>query len=421
MLSFRATRPSTAGSACVLEPRPPALVMGSGITALGVVQSLGRAALPLHVLTSEPGFVRSSRWYQAPPYSRYLRDPSDLTEYLRDLPIERGVLFPTSDHEAAAVAALPPELTRRFMASQTAEPVLTDLLDKEGLRRMLVAHDIPHPATISVEGPEDLDVLEQGGAPFDLSLAFIKPRDSQEFNRRLRVKAIRPEGKDELRQWLSRLASQNLSVVLQEYIPGPPTNHYFLDGFVDRTGEVRARFARRRLRMSSSDFGNSCATISVPLEEMAPAAADLDRLLSAVRYRGPFDAEFKLDERDGTFRLLEINVRPWWQVEFAAVCGVDVVPMAYRDALGLDVQGVDDYQVGVEWILPYHDLAACKHLLGTGELTLTEWVRSWLSSRWGGFALDDPLPGFAAGLELWRRFRRRQKAARDPGLQPAPG
>jgi len=46
-----------------------------------------------------------------------------------------------------------------------------------------------------------------------------------------------------------------------------------------------------------------------------------------------FSAEFKFDERDGLFKILEVNARPWWYVDFAARCGVDVCRMAYRDAL----------------------------------------------------------------------------------------
>jgi predicted ATP-grasp superfamily ATP-dependent carboligase len=402
-------------------------VLGSGITALGVVRALGRAGIPLHVLTADPGFVRSSRWYRPPPIGRPLLNGSLLAGYLRSLPLERGVLIPTSDHDVMAVAELPPDLQERFPASQASEPVLSALLDKDGLRRLLVEHRVPHAATVPVDGLQDLDGWRAGD--LELGRWFIKPRDSQEFNRRLRVKALWPTGHDELRSTLAWLSSEGLSVVLQEYIPGPPTNHYFLDGFVDRTGSVRALFARRRLRMSSPDFGNSCATVSVPLEEMSRAAEDLHRLLSALSYRGPFDAEFKLDARNGAFRLLEINVRPWWQVEFAALCGIDVVTMAYRDALGLHVADVHQYPVGMEWILPYHDAVACRHMLAAGDITVATWLRSWLGARWGGFAWDDPLPGLAAGLVLWRRSSKRTPVharvtqpalRRDRALRPVP-
>ena len=339
-----------------------------------------------------------------------------LSGYLRAAPLERGVLVPTSDHAALAAATLPRDLAERFPSSQPKASLLADLIDKERLRRLLDEHGVPRPRTLDVH---DLDVLD-GLDDHEVENFFIKPKDSQHFNQRMRVKALRPRGRDELRAALRRVRAEGLSVVLQEYVPGPPTNHYFLDGFVDRHGRVRARFARRRLRMSAPTFGNSCATVSVPLDEVASAAADLDMLFSAVGFRGPYDAEFKRDERSGIFRLIEINVRPWWQVEFAAICGVDVVRMAYLDALGLPVRDVEEYAIGVEWILAYYDLAACARQLVAGEISLATCMRSWIRSRWGEFAFDDPLPGLAQGATLLGRVSRAAAARALTSARVAP-
>ena len=48
-----------------------------------------------------------------------------------------------------------------------------------------------------------------------------------------------------------------IGVPAQEYIPGPPDQSYFVDGFADCTGEIRALFSRRRVRMFPADHGNS--------------------------------------------------------------------------------------------------------------------------------------------------------------------
>jgi D-aspartate ligase len=383
--------------------RPPALVLGSGITALSVVHALGRAGIPLYVISDSPGFVRASRWYRAPRRTGVRSSEADLGEYLRALPLERAVLIPTSDHAALAVADLPPDIAARFPASQSAAPLLKRLVDKEGLASLLAEHGVPHPCTIPVDGSTGAALP----ADVEIDRWFVKPRDSQEFSRRMKEKALRVDSREELHRALERVASAGLPVVLQEYVPGASTAHYFLDGFVDREGVVRARFARRRLRMSAAEFGNSCATVSIPLEEMAPAVADLERFFATVGYRGPFDAEFKLDERRGDFRLLEVNVRSWWQIEFAQLCGIDVVGMIYDDALGLPVDDACSYPVGRTWILPYLDAGACRRERAEGNMTLGEWARSWIDSKWGGFATDDPLPGLAQGMELmWRHTRR---------------
>ena len=80
-----------------------------------------------------------------------------------------------------------------------------------------------------------------------------KPADSQRSFARFRVKAFRIAGRKEAAERLAACAAGGHTMVLQEYVPGPPTNHYFLDGFVDRTGCIRALFVRQRLRMFPPD------------------------------------------------------------------------------------------------------------------------------------------------------------------------
>jgi hypothetical protein len=159
-------------------------------------------------------------------------------------------------------------------------------------------------------------------------------------------------------------------MMLQEYIPGPPTNHYFIDGFIDRGGVVRAIFARRRLRMSPPDFGNSTMQISVPVSDTGDASATLRTLLADIDYRGIFSAEFKRDPRDGAFNLIEVNARPWWYIEFAARCGVNVGEMAVRDALVEPVETISGYAVGRRCVFPYYDLDAVRAERSAGRLGL---------------------------------------------------
>ena len=181
---------------------------------------------------------------------------------------------------------------------------------------------------------------------------------------------------------------------------GPPSNHVFIDGFRDGDGVVRALFARRRLRMYPPLFGNSSSMRSVAVQEVREAADHLTGLLRHVGYRGVFSAEFKQDARDGRFKLLEINTRPWWYVEFAARCGVDVCSMAYRDALAEPVESIDTYRTGVECVYPYMDYFACRELLRSGELSLGEWLRSWIGAVQPVFRRDDPWPAVRATVGI---------------------
>ena len=79
------------------------------------------------------------------------------------------------------------------------------------------------------------------------------------------VKGCRVRDMDDARTQLAKVYGDGHRVVVQEYVPGPGSNHYLIDGFIGADGRIRALFARRRLRMYPPDFGDSTHMVSVPL------------------------------------------------------------------------------------------------------------------------------------------------------------
>ena len=373
------------------------LVLGKGMTALGVVRVLGRRGVPLFVAGTGQDIVIRSRWYRALPGGPLARGAS-LADRLASLDVERMVLLPCSDGWAMAVSELPPELRERFPASVAETSRLQRFVDKGLFAETLVELGVPHPRTVRVSA---MDALE--AADGWLGNAFLKPADSGRFAAEFGVKGVRPKNRDHAEKVVARAREKGLELLVQEFIPGPPTRHYFLDGFVDREGRVRAMFARRRLRMFPAEFGNSTYTESIPLASVAAAEATLRGLLSAIGYRGVFSAELKHDERDGVFKLLEVNARPWWFVEFAASCGVDVCEMARRDALGEDVPLVTEYRVGRRCVYARRDLATRQG----NHARIAPILTSWIGARHLTFAWDDPMPGFQEVSDWTRRKLRR--------------
>ena len=247
-----------------------------------------------------------------------------------------------------------------------------------------------------------------------LQRSFLKPVHSQQFFARFGVKAFliadRANAHDRLRECIDA----GFEMMLQEYIPGPPTNHYFIDGFIDRSGAVRALFARRRLRMSPPDFGNSTMQVSVPVSETGDASETLRKLFKDIGYRGIFSAEFKRDPRDDVLNLIEVNARPWWYVEFAARCGVNVCTMAIRDALNEPVETISDYAVGRRCVFPYYDLQAARAERAAGRLGLLAWAGSWVGPYQPIFRWSDPFPAVGEVTKLiGARIRNMVKRSRN--------
>jgi hypothetical protein len=245
-----------------------------------------------------------------------------------------------------------------------------------------------------------------------LVLAMLEPDDSLRLGL---LEILSSEATPEItreRAWqplrvskVIRLCSEShLEILLQEFIPGPPTAHHFLDGFMDRHGRIRAVFARRRVRAQYGELSNSSCLVSIDIEPMRDAAENLERFLRDIGYRGMFSAEFKLDPRDGRFKFIEVNTRVWGDMGLALRCGVDVVQMAYKDALGEDVQPVLDYKVGQYWINLHRDRVVARDLIRDRQLTWGAFGRSWMRASFDLLSLSDPGPAL---WDLGQRLRRR--------------
>lgn len=260
---------------------------------------------------------------------------------------------------------------------------------------------MPHPRTFLPKCEEDLAPI--GESDF---AGFLKPCSSENFGAKYGVKAFRVAGLEEAVARYRQVQRDGMPVVVQEYVPGPPTNHYFIDGFVDRHGVMRACFARQRIRMYPPDFGNSSFMTTVPVTRVGEAVQSLEKLLTHLRYRGIYSAEFKLDPRDDVFRIVELNARPWWYIEFAAQCGVDTARLAYLDACDKEVPDVDSYAEGVSCVHLANDTHCLREALRRGRLGALGWPFRWLFARKSFFRVSDPGPWLRMTLGSIRSFLR---------------
>jgi D-aspartate ligase len=390
----------------VLEA-PPALVFGEGVTGLAVLRSLGRNRVPAYVAGRRVEIVGSSRWFRPAPGEPLdeTSDPGPVARYLRELSFPRAVPIPCNDEWALAIASLPGDLAESFPAPVAPPEVIRLLVDKGLFAETTARLGVPTPRTIQVSKADDLEALDEP----ELRSFFVKPRQSQPFSERFGVKALRLTTRAQAAEVLDAVAGHE--VLLQEFIPGPPTGHVFLDGYVDRTGAMRACLARRRLRLHPPDFGNSTMSVTIRMSEAEQALESLRRLFDGIGYSGLFDAEFVHDERDVRFKILEVNARPWWQLELAGASGLDLALMAYRDALGLPLPEAGRYRVGRTWVHPLPDLRAWWAARKSGDVLGGSPLRSWFRGANALFSWDDPKPVAEEVARLARRFVLRRGGA----------
>ncbi|MEP6899253.1 MAG: hypothetical protein ABI870_12050 [Rhodanobacter sp.] len=349
-----------------------------------------------------------SRWYRPTP-GPTAWDGSmgpHAWDILRCMPLEQAVLIPGADDAALWLADLPQsDLGERFRVSTSSRLTQEILQDKSRFAAFLQDTGIPHPRTFRIDSAADIEVM-----PFnELDRCFVKPVNSQKFSDVMGVKGIWVRRREELLDVWSRLQGQDFKLMAQEYVPGSPDDHYFVDGFRDAGGNLSGLFTRQRIRMHPADFGNSSYSRSIALESLQGPVDNMALLLSKLDYRGIFSAEFKRDRRDGEYRIIEVNTRAWTYVEFAARCGVNVCEMAYRDALDLPVTtATRNYRAGAGCVDLHRDISAVSTQDVAARGTLARILLQWMQAHFHSFRFDDPRPGLSVVRQmLTHRWKQR--------------
>ncbi|HEY4090133.1 MAG TPA: hypothetical protein VGN46_01360 [Luteibacter sp.] len=378
--------------------RIPAIVMGRGPTALGILRSLVLTGIPAYVACPPDDLAARSRWYRPTPGVPWDGRPGpQALDALRAMPLPHAVIIPGADDAAMWLADLPAsELGARFVTSTSSRTAQELLQDKSVFAGYLAAAHVPHPRTFQLGSLADVATVPMA----QLDRVFIKPVNSQRFSDVVGAKGVWVSSREALRDTWARFHAQGFSVMAQEYVPGPASGHFFIDGFRDRHGAYAGLFARQRMRMSPPDFGNSSCSRAIPLDSVPDAVRHVRRVLDGLDYRGIFSAEFKHDPRDGEYRIIEVNTRAWTYVEFAARHGVNVCDMAWRDAQGLPVPSAPrDYADGGLCVDLYHDIASVRRQRVPTLGVIAQWLRADLHV----FRADDPRPALHAVAGMFRK------------------
>jgi predicted ATP-grasp superfamily ATP-dependent carboligase len=255
------------------------------------------------------------------------------------------------------------------------------------------------------------DPAQVATAALELPLV-IKPAIKEHFIYATNVKAWRADTPARL-DTLFRRAAEIVpaeEVMVQELVPGDGRCHFSYCGFF-KDGRSLATMVVRRWRQRPLDFGRSSTfveTVELPeIEELA------HRFLSRIDYYGLVEIEFKLDERNGEYKLLDVNPRTWGYHSLGLRAGADFPLLLFRDQLGQTVEPVRAV-AGVTWIRLSTDLPTAVPELLAGRLRWREYFRSlWGADVEGLFERDDPLPAFAELALLPYLYRTRKPASRQ--------
>jgi predicted ATP-grasp superfamily ATP-dependent carboligase len=258
--------------------------------------------------------------------------------------------------------------------------------DKRNTYRLAEQLEIPIPRTWY---PQDLADLAQIDASLPVA---IKPAIKEHFIYSTKAKAWRANTGTELRELFQRAAAVvgPGEMMIQDIIPGDGHQQFAFCAFFKERRTI-ASIVVRRSRQHPPEFGRASTfveTVDVPV-----LAKLSERFLSAINYYGLVELEYKLDPRDGQYKLLDVNARTWGYHSIGLSAGVDFPHLLYLDQVGRSVQSCHG-RAGVAWIRLLTDLPTGIKEILAGRLDWRAYLRSLRSFQVEAvFSKEDPLPG----------------------------
>lgn len=389
-----------------MSPKPiPAVVLGE----IGLLRCLGEWGVPCVVVACNKDHLAFASRYCVESAVVPSFDP-DCQETLDRLlkigkKLGKAVLFCNGEPDFLFVSKNRDLLSRYFLINLPSEKQADILVDKGLFYQIGAEYGFPIPKTWQPSDPDALEaILPEIAFP-----CILKPTQqvfwkTSSFQKRygIGMKALQAKGPEDLRTRYREIWSLHPGVLIQEYIPGGDDDLYFFDTYFNARSEPVGYFIARRIRIYPIHCGISTLAVTVHHPAIAKAAL---RVLQAIEYRGAAHLDFKLDSRDGSPKLFEINPRFGLAIDLGARAGMNLPMRAYLSQIGRPPYFKDDYRSGIKWIDAKSDLKALQSYRETEEWTVSRWLRSFGGPKmfriWNS---RDPGPALTSA----RRFLKRQ-------------
>ncbi|MFJ9951506.1 ATP-grasp domain-containing protein [Kitasatospora sp. NPDC091207] len=373
-------------------------------SALGAVRTLGRLGVPVYAMVEDR--------LTPTALSRYLtgalvrpstgrEPPADLVAALREAAGEvrrrtgrRAVAVATDDEAAVLLAEYAPELAEDLLLPPVPADLPRRLADKGGLYDICRATDTPTPGACA---PVDRDGLLAAARRFGYPLVL---KNLASFTRLRRpvvghTTVVRTEA-----ELLARCPPNGrpgapsggppLAVLAQEYLPAEQAQDWITHLTCGPGGEPLAVFTGVKLRSWPPGAGVTTRARSVANPELAELTV---RLCRRIGYCGIADLDWRLDLRDGRYKLVDFNPRTGAQFRlFETSDGVDVVRALHLSLTGRPVPRGPQLRRG--YGVGQLDLLSVGSALRDGHrLPADLWPRRGTERAW--LCPDDPVPAVA--------------------------
>ncbi|MDP3996757.1 MAG: ATP-grasp domain-containing protein [bacterium] len=290
----------------------PAL-LGSDINTYSVARAFHEAygvkSAVLGKASSGPShFSKIADFYMEPEIDNEKLFLTIINSFASKHPEKKIILLACGDSYVELIGKHKKGLRDNIIAPYIDEEMMAKLMKKETFYKLCDQYNLPHPATL-VHKKSD-------GLSFNLPFPFpviVKPSNGVNYWKHHfdgQKKVYKLNDRSELEKVLTEiyLAGYDDSLIIQEFIPGDDSKMRVLTCYSDKNGKVRLSALGHVLleEHTPKGLGNHAVIIN---ENDSELEEKIRRFLEDMHFVGFSNMDIKYDERDGKFKIFELNVR----------------------------------------------------------------------------------------------------------------
>jgi D-aspartate ligase len=247
-------------------------------------------------------------------------------------PGKKMLLIGTNDLYVRMIIENADELKSHFVFNYISEPLMNDVLVKSNFYKLCAEHGIEAPATYFYSCRDEKPFAEEVMFPI-----IIKPSNGVEYYKHPFAgmeKVYKVDSYDEIHNVIKTIKASGYreDLIIQDYIPGDDT--YMWDSVFYMNSQGKAElitFAQVVLQEHTvTAIGNYTALITRYNEEVM---MKLKGFLEALNYVGYANFDLKYDERDGKFKVFEVNIRQGRSSYYITACGHNMAKYLVDDVI----------------------------------------------------------------------------------------
>lgn len=325
-------------------------------------------------------------------------------------PGEKKIVLGCTDDYAALIIRNGEALRQDYIVPYIGKDLMDKLVSKESFYQLCEAYGIPYPKTLIVHGTRDAEKL--AGIDFAYPI-IVKPSSSilywkYPFDGMKKVYVA--ETAEDAREIIQTIYASGYpdSLIIQDLIPGDDDGMRVLTAYCDRHAKVKMVCLGNVLleEHTPKGLGNHAAILT---EYNRPLMDRLAAFLEAVGYTGFANFDIKLDPRDGSYRVFEINLRQGRSNYYVTGAGVNLARLLVEDRVEEKEPGEPVFFNGESY---WHSIPNKIVWEYTGDYALVKKAQAIAAAGRDTTALDyayDLKGNLLRRLYLWEHYRRYQK------------